>query len=276
MKKLIALCAILMTSCGLHPLSPRIDRSDSGESVFRLEENVTVSTAPYCKDKAGDDQDKFEACMELIGETHEFGWTGTAWTVDQLPGRTFFMTAGHMCESGKTYKYEIANLGIDDNGDLTVVKKTLELPILKVEYKLHGADNTDYTGLTVTRDDDDIDLCELQAPGLIGRPLPIADSDPTVGDRCYYTGAPAGVWGNGIALTADMTFNGRADYFGEGHESLYFVGPAAGGASGSPIICDGQVQGVLVESSRRFDSLFGSTPWDLIRGFLRKSTPWRK
>jgi hypothetical protein len=250
----------------IHPLAPHIGREEVSQSVYRMSEEITVDVTPFCKD-----QKDPSACVEAVGKTYTFGWTGTAWTVDRMRGRSFLMTAGHMCESKDTYEYTDASLAIDDDGNLTIVEKKYELPIVKAEYDFHGADGTDYVGAKVVRDDDDIDLCELQIAGDLGTPIPLADHDPDYGEHCYYTGAPSGIWGGGIAGTFDLVFSGRGDMFGEGQDKLAFTGLGKGGASGSPMICDGQAVGVLVEGPRNFQGMFMGTPQDEMREFHRKA-----
>lgn len=264
MKKI--LFAILMLSaCStglLHPFTPRIGREEVSQSVYRMSEDITVDVGPFCAEQENPDR-----CMKIVGPTHEFSWTGTAWTVGRGPGHSFLMTAGHMCESKKTYAYSY----VDIDADFNVVEKTVELPIVKAEYDFHGADGTEYDGAKVLRDDDTIDLCELQIAGDLGTPIPVADHDPDYGQHCYYTGAPLGLWGGGVALTFDMVFSGRGDMWGSDRDGLFFTGLGHGGSSGSPLICDGQAVGVLIEGARKFDGMFAGVPQDVIRDFRLKA-----
>ncbi|HEU5118672.1 MAG TPA: trypsin-like peptidase domain-containing protein [Isosphaeraceae bacterium] len=271
MKKLLCLFVFLAacTSCNWHPLSPRIDRSEAADSVFKIEETITVSLVPYCEEKFG--PDGMADCLKENGETHELSWTGTAWIAEWFGGRTRLLTAGHLCTTTPAYHYEEHGISVDDDGEIGMV------PIVSTKYRLFAVDGTehDVTRVLKDSDDDDHDYCELEADGIIGAPLPLADSDPTVGQRCYYTGAPGGLWGGGLAVTGDMNYDGRGNMLNEKYESLYFTGLAAAGASGSPIICDGRVAGLLIEQSNYFEGVFSAVPYDVLRDVLDELDPWK-
>lgn len=260
MRKLIPLVIALAACNPLH--LDRQSRKEVSESVFRMSEDITVDPQSYCDDK-GEDKDK---CLEAVGKSAVFSWTGTGWIIEQGVGHSFIMTAGHMCESQDTYEYtEFSWFG-------PPVK--YQFPILKAEYGMHGADGTDFGKATVIADDDVNDLCELSIPGNIGNPIHLADSDPDYSDHCYVVGAPHGIWGGGISTTFDAVFNGRGDLWGDKREALYFTGPSAGGASGSPVICDGKAVGVLTLGSRQWE-MFSAVPYETVRSF-HKSARFRK
>lgn len=265
MKKL-ALSLLALAACNPLHLDSKKTREEVSQSVYRLSEEVEVDPRPYCDDA---DPDMKQKCIESVGTTHTFGWTGTGWVISHGEGRSFVMTAGHLCESGKTYAYESSEIGVGSDGELTFVKKTYQLPILKVTYDLHAADGTVYHDATALGDDDEDDLCELSVPGDLGPAIPLADRDPVHGQHCYVTGAPHGLWGGGVALTFDAVFDGRgALWGGKDPEGLFFTGPAAGGASGSPIVCDGEAVGVLNLGARNWE-LFSGVPYEAVALFHR-------
>lgn len=274
MKKLCVFLMALLAGCSgcAHlPWTGRTSRADVSESVFQIKNDIEVNPDPYCADaKDGDGNDDSANCVkrlheELGGSTYHFRFMGTAWISGHVKSRTQVVTAGHLCETRKNYEYVTVQLAVKD-GMLVLEKKVYQLPILSVKYKLAASDGTETEGLQVRQDNDETDVCSLTAPGDLGAALRIADDDPEYGERCYYIGAPMGIWGDGVAMIAETTFAGRWQPE-EGPEMLAFSGAVAGGASGSPMICDGKVVGVLDRGGTRFPFILAADS-DAIRDLL--------
>ena len=180
------------------------------------------------------------------GATLHVGWSGTAWTVAREHGHSFLMTAGHVCETSDEME---------------------GLPILSVSYTLVARDGTRISGATPVLDDDDADLCTLAVVGDLGEPMSLATVDPEYGAVCTDIGAPRGYFGEGIAPIAELRYSGRGTIFGD-HEGLGFVGLIDHGSSGSPVVCDGRVVGLLNLGSNDYVRLGLAVPYEAIREHL--------
>jgi hypothetical protein len=241
-----------------------VDRGDTASSTFKIEAQITTQSHA---DEGGSD----------APEVHHRGWTGTAWVGASAEDRAYLITAGHVCETRRQIKIEP-----DILGQLLGEKASVE-DVLKVEYTIIAADGTRYGGATALEDDDDVDVCVLSIGAHLGRALPIADADPAYGAKGWYVGAPRGIWGNGLAGVFDVTYSGRAAPFkgscdmDAGLKKLcdadgeIFTGDFAPGASGSPILVDGRVVGLMNLSPPSFPSIGASVPWDVVRRVLSRA-----
>jgi hypothetical protein len=209
---------------------------------------------------------KIVANMEVIAQGDETkrvingGWSGTAWTVKVKDGNSFLMTAGHVCESGKTYTQ------VGFFGDKTVYD------IKSVTYKLLTPDDVTITGVTVIADNDDDDLCLISVAGQLGKEIPLATEDPPYAAEGYYIGAPKGIWGGGIAGYYQTHFSGRGTPFGNGKEALAFsTASAAPGASGSPYMYNGKAVALLNLGHGGFMTFSTGVPHEVIDAFVKKA-----
>jgi len=201
----------------------------------------------------------------------DVGWWGTGWVVARYGGRSYIMTAGHVCETRKAIENPDP-LGLG-TGDMAVVKS--------VDYTLIASDDKKYDGATVVLDDDDVDLCVLAIQGDFGEPMPLAGVDPQYGSRGWYVGAPRAIWGGGIAGIYETTYSGRGTPFKGGCEDgsklcdnaaeVFSTAEGAPGASGSPILVDGRVVAVLNMVDGRFPTFTVGVPWDTVRAFLARA-----
>lgn len=202
--------------------------------------------------------------------TVEVGWTGTAWVVDRSSGSTFLMTAGHVCETRDFFETWYVDWD-------TWTIETIKLPIVEKSHTLISRENVEIP-TTVLADEDlneetyaGNDLCLLGSQGDLGTPLPLGKEDPAYGSHSEVIGAPAGLWGGGIAVTADLKFSGRGNVWGGGvAESLAFTGDVVGGNSGSAIMHNGRVVALLNLGGVRFKELTTGIPWEEIRAFFRR------
>jgi Trypsin-like peptidase domain len=259
-----ALCLIAITAtaadagCDFRPpptpmvMTTRVDEAQTAAAVFKMTEKVRVRAVNPAQGEEPDD-------------TRD--WTGTAWIIghDTIADQnTYLMTAGHMCEDRKQ---------IVETDDMFGVSESFD--VLGVDYTVISSD--DY--VSVARPvliDHDVDLCVVKVMDDLGPPLPIASADPDYAERGWYVGAPKGIWGGGLAPFVEVAFNGRAAPFkGQceddmvaacAHEGMLFSSYGAiGGASGSPVLVEGQVVGLLNMSAPPFRPIFSAVPWEVIR-----------
>lgn len=215
--------------------------------------------------------------LRIISQTRDtavIGWSGTGWVSGHAPGRSYVMTAGHVCESRDVYPIEVFDINWE-TGDFEVV--TINLPITKKEHLMIGRDGIASENSTIIRDEDmgddfnGNDLCMLGLGADLGSSIPVADEDPEYGQTCSIVGAPTGLWGGGIAVASEALYSGRGAVFGTEPDGLAFNGLLAPGNSGSAVVCDGQVVGVISLGATRFRSLIQAVPQDRIRTFMRKA-----
>lgn len=212
--------------------------------------------------------------FEKTADTAEIGWSGTGWVAAKGPGRSFVMTAGHVCESKDVYPIDI--LDIDwDNFEFNVVH--FDLPIVEKKHVMLSRDGVESVNGSIIRDedlDDDFngnDLCMLGVASDLGPAIPVATSEPAYGETCSVVGAPTGLWGGGVAVASEPIFSGRGAVFGTEPDGLAFNGLLAPGNSGSAVTCGGKAVGVISLGSTRFPSLIHAVPYDRIEVFMRKA-----
>jgi hypothetical protein len=216
--------------------------------------------------------------LEVTKVTRDFaeiGWSGTGWDAARANGHTYVMTAGHVCESKDVYHIDFFYI---DWNTLEFEEVPLDLPIVEKHHVMIGRDGVDSADATIIRDEDldeatfnGNDLCMLGVAGDLGTPIPVATHDPEYGESCSVVGAPTGLWGGGIAVPSDALFAGRGSVFGTEPDGLAFNGLLAPGNSGSAVVCDGRVSGVISLGSSRFPSLIHAVPQDRIRAFIGKA-----
>lgn len=199
--------------------------------------------------------------------TGDVGWWGTGWVVARDGGRSYIMTAGHVCETRQAIE-DPDPLGLG-TGSMSVVKS--------VDYVLIAPSGQQYEGAEVVLDDDSVDLCVLSIKGDFGDPIPLASVDPQYGSRGWYVGAPRAIWGGGIAGIYEVTYSGRGTPFKGGCDicdnemEVFSTSEGAPGASGSPILVNGRVVAVLNMVSSRFPTFTVGVPWDTVRAFLGRA-----
>lgn len=279
---LIALILAFLASCS--PKQVRwggLEQDDIRESVYKVKVTLTLDTSSLNKKEESTAPEKkkehmvtfYDRDVQVISETSdtiEVGWSGTGWVGARSVGKSYVMTAGHVCESGSVFETQYL-----DWSKFQVV--TLELPIIKVEHTLISRDGTEFTGAKVLRDEDlddefnGNDLCMLQVAGNLGSPIPVASEDPPYGGIAEVVGAPRGLWGGGIAVASDVKYSGRGSVFDVSPDGLAFNGPVAAGNSGSAVTYQGWVVGVVSLGATRFPSLIHAVPHERIREFMRKA-----
>lgn len=163
---------------------------------------------------ANPDQAADSVFMVTTSVNGEVDSTGTAWVFRNEDTGSYLLTAGHVCP-----------LSGGDNS-----------------YELTSRDGTTYHAYELMRSDDP-DLCELYSPATVGFPLAIADRGPGYGDGLYVIGAPHGIYGT----------NNAPLYKGLSIGNDQATGKAIPGLSGSPVISERGVVGVLVEGYFRDD-----------------------
>lgn len=274
--KIATILLVLLAAC--RPGRPSyVTAADARESVYKLKVSITLDLSPILQETDGSTQPLVvmnEKGRRLdaspLNRTADLTSAGTTWVVDRKGSASYLLTAGHVCETSATYPVRYI-----DWENWTV--RTVELRVTK---RSHTA--VSYQGveedLVVIADEDlepktfaGTDLCLLGALADLGRPLPIADKDPEYASHSEVIGAPAGLWGGGVAVIADLKFSGRGNVWGgKVAESLAFTGDVIGGNSGSPIIHNGRVVALLNLGGVRFNELTTGVPWEELKKFFRK------
>lgn len=214
----------------------------------------------------------YQISVTVHEDVGDVGWWGTGWVVARYGGRSYIMTAGHVCETRKAIENPDP-LGLG-TGDMAEVKS--------VDYELIAPDDKHYDGVAVVLDDDGNDLCVLSVKGDFGEPMPLATVDPQYGERGWYVGAPRAIWGGGIAGIYEATYSGRGVPLkgGCGVEDarlcdnvaeVFSTAEGAPGASGSPIFVGGRVVALLNMVDGRFPTFTVGVPWDTVRAFLARA-----
>lgn len=297
MRKLIILLILaVVASCAPHMTSwsRPVSALEARESVYKVKVVLTLDITPLLpKPKEGDadappaDEEKKKASdisfslksndlaphvISKSGNTAQIGWSGTGWVAARENGRSFVMTAGHVCESGNFYAVQVMDW---EKWEIREVK----LPIIDAKHTLLSREDIEIGPVTVMADEDlneetmaGPDMCLVGVHGDLGTPLPLASADPAYASQAEVIGAPTGLWGGGIAIAADLKFSGRGNVWGGTvAEGLAFTGDVAGGNSGSAIMKDGKVVAMLNLGGSRFKELTTGVPWENLRDFLRRA-----
>jgi hypothetical protein len=159
-------------------------------------------------------------------------WQGTAWKLSD----TKMITAGHVCDDSDWQAW---------NPDAA-----------PTQFRLHNAKGQSWPVEVVAYElDETHDLCLLRIAGEIpGMPLSLAKSLPAYDAELMYTGAPHGIWEDGMR----PVYHGR--YAGG---SLAIIGGAPG-ASGSAMLSADGVVGVLVAGIESGNLIFFIPLQDLL------------
>jgi hypothetical protein len=230
--------------------------NDAQHSVYKIKAEMVVDVSSIADDLglAPDDP-----------TTKTAKWSGTAWVQQSSTKESYIVTAGHVCEeAGGMYSYETV-----DFEKMKLVEH--KLPILSVNYTLIDQDGTEFHGAKVVLDDDSVDLCMLGIAGDLGSPLAISGHDPRYSQEGWYIGAPYGIWGGGIAGVYKVVFSGRGNVFGTRPMMAFSSASAAPGASGSPIMFDGEVVAVLTEGADGFMTYTQGVPRDILQAFCDRA-----
>ncbi len=157
--------------------------------------------------------------------------SGTAWVVKNESDHSVLVTAGHVCDTNN--------------------------------YTLVAADGTK-TPAFLVRKHETYDLCTVEALHIVGPPLPIAPQDPVLYQGVFYVGAPNGVYGCDEEAVCGYQPMYRGHYAGND----LITAPAFGGSSGSAILTEEGVVGVLVSGYRNFPHLIFMEPRSHLVEFL--------
>jgi S1-C subfamily serine protease len=159
------------------------------------------------------------------------------------------LTAGHVCKNTRPDPV-FAYAGVT----ITVAITT----IIKVHSPIKGTYAT-----TIIKIDNDKDLCMLLPEEVFTSPVPIADSEPKVGDIVYAIAAPFGISGENLSLI----FNGF--FSGTDKNKRFYTIPTRPGSSGAAVLNeDWEVVGMLHTAFRDLESVGIGTGLADIRTFL--------
>lgn len=281
-RKILMIAALVSASCAHAPWSGRsLHLDEVRDSVYKVEVVVTIDTSQMHAEETEAKTEKnlsfrrmwHENDIEILAadeSTATLRWSGTGWVSGNSNGKSYVMTAGHVCESREVFHIE----GMDWAAGKYV---KYDLPIVKTEHRMVGRDGTKFSDSQVIRDEDldenhnGIDLCMLGVAGDLGAALPIASEDPPYGSPSEVVGAPRGLWGGGVAVASDVKFSGRGSVFGTAPDGLAFNGNVAPGNSGSAVLYKGRVVGLISLGATQFPTLSHAVPHEMIRSFIRRA-----
>lgn len=225
MRAAIAVLALLVACQS--PMAPTAP-ANAAQSTFRVQVDSTVETG-----------------LLGLGLVVEPGQSfGTAWVAFNDRDSSYLVTAGHVCAKG------IAEIPKELGGGFLMVDTT---------YTLRGQDSAEYPADLYVRSDEP-DLCILKTRTVIGPAMFISGTNPYYDEPIAYVGAPAMVYGDGMAPMFRGTYAG----------GTLVTAPTAGGASGSAVFTSHGVIGVLVMVNRRFSSLTYIVSRQDLLAFLRE------
>lgn len=169
---------------------------------------------------------------------------GTAWVIFNDRDASYLMTAGHVCEKA------LAEVPEELGGGYVPVR---------TDYTLRAQDSSEYSAELYVRSDEP-DLCLLRTRSVIGPAMAVSAQDVFYDEPVAYVGAPAMVYGDGMAPMFRGTYAGG---------NLVTI-PTAGGASGSAVFTSHGVIGVLVMVNRHLNTLTYIVPRSDLLGFARE------
>lgn len=167
---------------------------------------------------------------------------------------TLILTAKHVCDHPSE----------DDMPDSMKVAGAT----LSVLYTIEKQDGTKFQAYMVHAGEA-TDLCFLDVPILVARPVILAKEQPSIGAPVLWVGAPGGVWGGngGVGVITDGRYSGiEMTRF---HEPLAVLsGVAIGGNSGGPVFYRGQLVGVLIATATKQGILALAVPLSTVKAEL--------
>lgn len=239
----VSLLALLAVSC------TTLWRRDTMVELQRLAPSVvkiTVSSLaePVVTKKMS------EKLVDLIrGKTLRVNATGTGFVVDvdRSSGKSFVMTASHVCRPA-------------DENDAGIEMRTVEESIYVTTF-----DGRQLDAKVFFLPRDDSDTCFIAVDGVVGDPLPIALVTPEFGSYVYTAGCPHGAIGkNSIYATSGM-FLGSLPIDSLGLVTMdSFSISTSMGSSGSPVMQNGNVVSVITMVYDEFRTLSFGPQLDVV------------
>lgn len=232
-------CLTSLNSCGTSSFYNKFP----GESFVKVHTKMTVKV---CTESS----DEMSACQDS-----NFYSVGSGSVVHHKKGKTFILTAGHVCHS-------------ELEGPLKEIANSV-----KVRFKVQNTKNEWYHVKVYNIsphfiNGNELDLCLLESDGIISMPsLHLALSGPKVGEKVYNVAAPTGFFDPPTVPLLSGYYSGP---LGKYH-SLVTV-PAVGGSSGSPVLNErGELIGLIFAANLEFQHLAISIRYEILREYLQSN-----
>lgn len=170
------------------------------------------------------------------------------------------LTAAHVCHDENIFTTK-------DPNDET---KQVNLPVMLTAFNIVNALGESFHASVKVKDIVN-DICILEVQGIAGQAIKVATKLPEIGSKIVYVGAPGGVW----IPPAVPIFEGRYDGIAEDSDTPLgkelFTAPVYPGASGSAIVCNGQVIGVLIQGYTSFPLIGFAAHLTAVKDILKQA-----
>ena len=166
--------------------------------------------------------------------------SGSGLVVESLSHSTYILTADHVCRMSDTEIVEVRT-----PGGIAQVVMSQTTVLRTIDY---------YGNIRIAQfysSDEENDVCLIRTRGTWGKPVPIAESLPEIGEKVYNVAAPLGVFSPGMVPMFEGSYSGH-----DSSQRHYYSLPARPGSSGSAIINSrGEVVGVLHSAFRGLEHM---------------------
>jgi S1-C subfamily serine protease len=241
-KRLLGLCLLLalaipMGSCGLSHLASSKQHVEKFD--FPVESFVLVTTKIMIRPTGCGKEVPEEICKQIITTLPPLKFTsrGSGVVIENSPGKTYLLTAAHVCgveDETKEYVH---------NGMKILAKASRELEV--VSYFGHTYK------ITKTFNDNNNDICVMTADGNWANGVKISEIAPKPGDRIYNMAAPYGIFHPGVVLVFEGFFSGK-----DAWNHHFYTVPARPGSSGSPVLNSrGEIVSIIHSAMRSFENV---------------------
>lgn len=201
------------------------------------------------------------AVIQNINDQLEIGFTtkSSIFAVLKQKNETLMFTAGHSCESINKTNQNIETLMtafvFPGSGDKPLrIKKFIHVYDLnKTQYNIKEI---------IYKNQESPDICFLSIEGLFPSTIELSSIQPQLGQKIINISAPHGIFDNQSIIIFDGYYSGQ-----KLNNHIYSI-PAAPGSSGSPVLLNNKLIGIIHSTDRRFDHISYGTPLHFIQDII--------